>query len=73
MNRANANNEWLGIDLPKSVVNPDYDSFFDDIVLENTYMLTLYEQTEIIKNEEELLIQMKYILDIINSELLSSN
>jgi hypothetical protein len=73
MNRANANNEWLGIDLPKSGVNSDYDSFFDDIILENTYMLTLYEQTEIIKNEEELLIQMKYILDIINSELLSSN
>jgi hypothetical protein len=73
LNRASANNKWIGIDLPRSGANSNYDSFFDDIVLENTYMLTLYEQTANIKDEEKLLNQMTDILDIINSELLSSN
>ena len=73
MNRAHANNEWLGVDLPKNNFNSDYDSFFNDIVLENTYMLTLYEQTEIIKNEESLLNQMKSVIELINSEILNSN
>ncbi len=72
INRANANNRWLGVDLPKSSVNSDYDSFFDDIVLENTYMFTLYNQTSIIQDEKEILIQMEDILETINSELLSS-
>ena len=73
MNRAHANNEWLGVDLPKNDFNSDYDSFFNDIVLENTYMLTLYEQTEIIKNEELLLNQMKSVIELINSEIRNSN
>lgn len=69
MNRATDNNEWLGVDLPKKGVNSNYDSFFNDIVLENSYMLTLYEQTEIIKKEELVLNHMKSILELINSEI----
>ena len=73
VNRANKNNEWLGVDIPQRSINSDYDSFFNDIVLENTYMLTLYEQTEIIKNEESLLNQMKSVIELINSEIRNSN
>ncbi len=70
MNRAHANNEWLGVDLPKNGISSDFDSFFDDVVLENNYMLTLYEQTEIIKKEKLVLKHMKSILEIINSEII---
>lgn len=73
INRANVNNRWIGVDLSNGGATSDYDRFFDDIVLENTYMFTLYNQTAIIRDEENLLTEMKNILDIINSELLSQN
>jgi len=69
INRAHANNEWLGVDLPKKGVNSDYESYFDDIVLENTYMLTLYEQTEIIKKEKLVLNHLKSIIKLLGSEI----
>lgn len=71
INRANVNNRWIGVDLSNGGATSDYDRFFDDIVLENTYMFTLYNQTAIIRDEENLLTEMKNILDIINSELRS--
>ena len=72
INRAHSNNEWLGVDLTGVSAQSDYEGFFKDIVLENAYMLTLYEQTEIIKKEESLRDRMKSILEVINSELLLS-
>jgi hypothetical protein len=73
INRAHDNNGYIRVDRPKSAAVSDYDSFFQDIVLENTYMLTLYEQTEIIKNEEQLLQDMKAVLELLDAEIIGSN
>jgi len=51
----------------------DYERFFEDIVLENTYVLTLFEQTDFIDAEELLLNHMKDALALINDELNNRN
>ena len=40
---------------------------------QNTYMLTLYEQTDLIDGEELLLKHMENVLELVNNELLKKD
>jgi hypothetical protein len=69
LNRARKNNHWLSFELPPSPDSSDYDSFFIDIILENTHMLMLYDQLTLITKENSLLKEMTTALNLVNSEL----
>ena len=73
MSRIKESNEFFGYNLPQDGSISDYDSFFHDIALENSYMLTLYELTTIIENEKLLLENMETVLDLVNSELIEKD
>jgi hypothetical protein len=74
LNRAQENKKsWFKFQLPPSTHSSDYNSFFLDVVLENTYMLMLYDQIFLIIGEELLLEQMKDALELVNSELIKKD
>jgi len=73
MNRALKLQEWFGYKIPNRGYSSDYDSFFSDILLENTYMLTLYEQSDLINGEELLLKHMESALELVKNELFYRN
>jgi hypothetical protein len=72
LNRVQGKN-WFNFELPPSPHSSDYDSLFADVVLENTFMLSLYEQISLIIREETLLEQMKAALELIKSELIQKD
>ena len=69
LNRAHVQYNWFKEELPKSAYKTDWDGFFNDIDLENTYALALYEYTGTIKREENLLNHMNMVLGLVKSEL----
>jgi len=73
LNSALKMEEFFGYKILGSPYSSDYERFFGDIVLENTYVLILYEQTDFINGEELLLNYMKSALVLINHELNNKN
>ena len=71
LNRAHVQYYWFEVELPKSAYKTDWDGFFNDIDLENTYALAFYEYTGIIKREENLLNHMNMVLGLVNAELVN--
>ena len=60
---------WFQFQFPKSLFDTDYKGFFDDAILENMYMITVYDQTQAVLEEQTLLESMKHTLTLINEEL----
>lgn len=74
LNRAQENKKsWFEFTLPPSRHVSDYERFFADVVLENTYMLMLYDHTYLIIREEILLEQMKEILTLVESRIVEND
>ena len=71
MNRLRKRQELIGYKMAESPLSSDYNRFFEDIVLENTFALTLYEQTDFIDGEEVLLGHMEDALKLVHDELAS--
>jgi len=71
LNRAHLQYYFFKEELPKSAYKTNWDGFFNDIDLENTYALALYEYTGTIKREENLLNHMNMVLGLVKAELVN--
>ena len=69
MSIASKDAAWFQFQFPKSLFDTDYKGFFDDAILENMYMITVYDQTQAVLKEQTLLESMKHTLSFINEEL----
>jgi hypothetical protein len=69
LNRAPQLKETIGFNITRSVYNSDFEGFFNDISMENMYMLVLYEITDLIEGEELLLKHMENSLKVVKNEL----